>query len=73
MTDRDKKVIDYMVVIVNEYAEESGISSRDAFNRLDACGGIQAIEDNYEIEHTLPISSTVSALAALCGRMEAAS
>lgn len=63
-----KKMADYMVMIVCEYASEKGLSVPDAFRRLDSCGAIRALEENYEIEHTLPISSTIDALDALCAR-----
>lgn len=60
------KCIDYIVMIVSEYAQAFGLTQEAAFRELDAAGGIAALEENYEIEHTLPISSTVDALRALC-------
>ena len=65
--DYEKKA-DYMVMIVSEYACERGLSTVEAFRLLDSCGGIQALEESYDIEHTLPISSTIEALDALCAR-----
>ncbi|MBQ9003911.1 MAG: DUF3791 domain-containing protein [Eggerthellaceae bacterium] len=62
------KIADYMIMIVSEYASDKGITDLEAFWKLDACGGIEALEENYEIEHTLPISSTIEALDALCAR-----
>ena len=63
-----EKIADYMVMIVSEYALENGISTVEAFRKLDECGAILALEENYEIEHTLPVSSTLEALDALCAR-----
>ena len=63
-----EKITDYMVMIVSEYAAEKNLTTLDAFRRLNACGGIVALEENYDIEHTLPISSTIDALDALCAR-----
>lgn len=65
--DTERKA-DYMVMIVDEYADAMGISPKEAFDRLDACGGVDILEECYEIEHTLPISSTIDALDALCKR-----
>ena len=63
-----ERIADYLVMIVSEYALEKGISTIVAFQRLDSCGGIRALEENYDIEHTLPISSTIDALDALYER-----
>ena len=68
MPDNYEKIADYVVMILCEYASEKGITTIDAFKRLDSCGGIQALEENYDIEHTLPISSTIDALDALYAR-----
>ncbi|WP_165253857.1 DUF3791 domain-containing protein [Adlercreutzia sp. ZJ304] len=67
-----EKEIDYMVMIVNEYAIEKNISPKDAYLMLSSYGGIKALEENYEIEHTLSISSTLDALDALCARKKIA-
>lgn len=63
-----EKIADYMVMIVSEYASEKGFTPLEAFKRLDSCGGIRALEENYDIEHTLPVSSTIAALDALYAR-----
>ena len=68
MPSNFEKIADYMVMIVFEYASEKGLSTIEAFRCLDSCGGIKALEENYDIEHTLPISSTIDALDALCAR-----
>lgn len=60
--------IDYMVMIVFEYALSFGLTPKTAFAEISSSGGLATLEDNYEIEHTLPISSTIDALAALAGR-----
>lgn len=68
MSERDGKIIDYIVVIVSEYAEHRAISVADAFALLYASGGIDALVENYDIEHTLPLMSTVEGLDALVAR-----
>ncbi|WP_172136375.1 DUF3791 domain-containing protein [Adlercreutzia sp. ZJ473] len=68
MAKDSEKMVDYMVMIVNEYADFSGISQKEAFSRLLSCGGIDALEESYEVEHTLPVSSTLDALNALYAR-----
>ena len=63
-----ERIADYMVMIVSEYAFEKGLTTLEAYRRLDSCGGIRILEENYDIEHTLPISSTIDALDALYAR-----
>lgn len=68
MSESDKKKVDYVVMVVFEYAREAGISAKQAFERLLACGGVDALDEFYDIEHTLPLSQTVSDLEALYAR-----
>lgn len=71
MSSLMEKKADYMVVVVNEFALSSGLTPKEAFFVLRDCGGMSLLEDQYEIEHTLPLSSTVHALSALASRYEA--
>ncbi len=66
-----EKIVDYMVMVVDEYADEFGITPKEAFDRLYVCGAMDALEDQYEIEHTLPLSSTIDALDAFYRRESA--
>ena len=68
MSERDSKIIDYIVVVVSEYAKHCAIPATDAFARLYACGGIDALVENYDIEHTLPLMSTIEGFNALVAR-----
>ena len=72
VSERDGKMIDYIVVVVSEYAEHCAISVADAFARLYASGGIDALVENYDIEHTLPLMSTIDGLDALVARSDVA-
>lgn len=71
MSRLEERKADYMVVVVNEFAHERGMTPREAFFSLRDCGGIALLEEEYEIEHTLPLSSTIDALGALLTRHEA--
>ena len=68
MSDFEKKKVDYVVMVVFEYAREMGISVKQAFVRLLDCGGIEALNEFYDIEHTLPLSQTVRDLDILYTR-----
>ncbi len=69
MTHLDERKADYMVVVIQEFAREQGMSTPDAYRILRDCGGISLLDSEYEIEHTLPLSSTIDALSALSRRV----
>lgn len=72
MSRYDELKIEYLVAVVADFAKATGQSQIEAFKRLYACGGIKALDEEYDIEHTLPIDATIDALKALCSRAEAA-
>ena len=57
-----------IVASIHEYAKNKGISYRDAFNYLYQFGGIDFLEKNYHVEHTLSYIQTVEHLDTLCKR-----
>ena len=61
-----KKMINYTVVCVNEFADRYRISAKDAFEYLYAHKGIAFIKENYDIEHTLSFEDAVDDLTTVC-------
>ena len=61
-----KKMINYTVVCVNEFADRYSISAKDAFEYLYAHKGIAFIKENYDIEHTLSFEDAVDDLTTVC-------
>ncbi|MBQ9395706.1 MAG: DUF3791 domain-containing protein [Proteobacteria bacterium] len=57
-----------MVASIHEYAQNKGISYKDAFNYLYKFGGIDFLEKNYHVEHTLSYIQTIEHLDTLCKR-----
>ncbi|MGL5086989.1 MAG: DUF3791 domain-containing protein [Clostridium sp.] len=60
MSNEEQKMIDYLVVCVNEFADRVGLSYRDSFNYLNKYNAIKFIKENYKIEHTLSLDDAVS-------------
>ncbi|MDE6748430.1 MAG: DUF3791 domain-containing protein, partial [Lachnospiraceae bacterium] len=48
-----KKMINFTVVCVNEFARKHNLSAKEAFRYLFQFKGIEFIKENYESEHTL--------------------
>ena len=68
MSELDSRKVDYIVMILGEFARHEGVPVKDGFFKLLGCGGIDALDEFYDVEHTLPVSTTVADLAALCAR-----
>lgn len=63
MSKEEQKIIDYMVVCVNEFAERFSVDYRQAFNYLNKYNSIKFLLENYEIEHTLSIDDAIEDMA----------
>jgi hypothetical protein len=61
-----KSEIHYFVLCVDEFARQKNLVPRDAFRYLYSHGGIEHLLEFYEVEHTLPMDDTISALTAVC-------
>ena len=68
MSDYDSKKVDYGFMVIGAYAREHGLSRKESFNQLVECGGIQALDEFYDIEHTLPLAQTIDDLTSLYAR-----
>ena len=68
MSESEKRKVDYTVMIICSYAKACGISAKEGFFQLLACGGIEILDEFYDIEHTLPVSTTVEDLQSLYAR-----
>ena len=70
MDSEKRKMIDYMVVCVNDYADRYGLSVVDSFDYLAKNKGLDFLEECYDVEHTLSLDTAIDDLAAICQRNE---
>ncbi|MDD3205973.1 MAG: DUF3791 domain-containing protein [Lachnospiraceae bacterium] len=61
-----RKQIDYTVVCINEFASKKSLSPRFASIYLYDYKGLDFLEENYEIEHTLSLDDAVEDLTIVC-------
>ncbi len=66
MNKRD--VVEYVVIMVSEFARRHLLSVVQAYRYLRLHKGIDFLEQNYEIAHTLPMQDVVADLATYCRR-----
>lgn len=68
MSREEKNRIEYVTMCIFLFAERFGMRVKDALKYLLAFGGVSFLDENYAIEHTLPIDDTLDALKVICAR-----
>lgn len=63
MSQEEQKIIDYIVICVNEFVDRYSVNYKDAFNYLNRYESINFLLDIYEIEHTLSIDDAIEDMA----------
>ena len=66
MSVKEKNVIHWSVVCINEFARQFAIDIKSAFKYLYKHGGINFLKEHYEAEHTLSFGEAVDDLRLVC-------
>ena len=66
MSERERKIIDYIVICISEFAKQKGITKKDAYNYLKEYKGLEFLDECYEAEHTLSLNDAVEDLTEIC-------
>lgn len=64
-----RDVFEYIIALVNEFANRFGLSDKQAYNYIRTHQGIEFIEQNYGIIHTLDFDEAVDSVATYCRRL----
>ena len=59
---------EYIIALVNEFAKGFGLSDKQAYNYIKFHKGVDFIEKNYGIIHTLDFNEAIESVAAYCRR-----
>lgn len=70
MDPNPRDIFEYIIALVNEFAEKFNLSDKDAFNYIHRNNGIEFIEKNYGIIHTLDFAEAVDSVKLFCKRSE---
>lgn len=62
----DKRIIGYVVAVINEFAKTYNLSVREASNYLNRYKGLDFLTEHYEAEHLLSFEDSVQDLARIC-------
>ena len=66
MTTIEINTINWIVVCVNEFAEQFSLDAKTAFHYLYNHGGIAFLREHYEAEHILSFDEVASDLQLIC-------
>lgn len=61
-----RDIFEYIIALVNEFARQYNMSDRQAYNYIRSHKGIDFIEKNYGIMHTLGFGEAVESVAIYC-------
>lgn len=62
----DKKIIDYVMIAIIEFARRHSLTIREASNYLNRFKGIDFLTEFYDVEHTLSFNDCVDDLTVIC-------
>ncbi|MDR0790118.1 MAG: DUF3791 domain-containing protein [Bacteroidales bacterium] len=65
---KSKNVIDYIAFIINEFSLKNSLSMKQSFNYLYRYGGIEFLDEFYDVEHCENPNLTLEALQHICKR-----
>lgn len=68
MSDKEKSIIDYIVICISEFAKQKGMTTKDAYKYLKEYKGLEFLNECYEAEHTLSLNNAVEDLTEICKR-----
>lgn len=68
MSEKEIKIINYIVICISEFAKQKSISTKDAYNYLKEYKGLEFLDECYEAEHTLSLNDAVEDLTIICKR-----
>lgn len=66
MNVRDK--IEYVVVVLGEFARRHALSYKEAFNYLKVHRGFDLLDNGYNVEHLFSIEDAVTDVTKYCKR-----
>jgi len=64
----DKYKLPYMICVIRNFSDRTGLTMRQAFNYLKRYKGIDFLDECYPAEHTLSIENAVDDLLVICKR-----
>ena len=68
MSNKEEKILDYIVICIDEFAKQKNISRKETYSYLKEYKGLDFLKECYEAEHTLSLNDAVEDLTMVCKR-----
>lgn len=68
MNSNTSDIIEYIIALINEFANAFGLSEHQAYLYLKNYNAIQFVENHYNVMHTLDFRDSVDGVANFCKR-----
>ncbi|GHT43664.1 hypothetical protein FACS1894181_03330 [Bacteroidia bacterium] len=66
--DKAKDVVDYIAFMINEFSLKHELSAKQSFDYLYRYGGIEFLDEFYDIEHCENPNLTLEAIQDICSQ-----
>lgn len=66
MSKQEEKVLNYVIICIDEFAKQKKISRQEAYNYLKKYKGLEFLNECYEAEHTVSLNDAVEDLTQVC-------
>ena len=66
MLKQEEKVLNYIIICIDEFAKQKKISRQEAYNYLKKYKGLEFLNECYEAEHTVSLNDAVEDLIQVC-------
>lgn len=66
MSKKDVKLLNYIVVVISEFATRYRMHMRDAYVYLSQNRGIEFLKEFYDVEHLLSFDDVLDDLGVVC-------
>lgn len=68
MSDLVVGKIEYLIMLVAEFACRNNVSEAQAYRYLNSCGALELCDKHYNIMHTLSLDDNMQTLQTYCQR-----
>ncbi len=66
MTEKQKDMVDYLVICTSEFAKRHSMSQKEAFLYLQRYKGLEHLEEFFDVEHTFSFEDMVDHMGTIC-------
>ncbi len=66
MLEKEIKILNYIIICIDEFAKQKDIKRSEAYNYLKKYKGLEFLNECYEAEHTVSLNDAIEDLIQIC-------